>query len=188
MGIIKNLFLFNLGKVVSKKHPTAAGMGIVALNTLAENEKEQNKSINKLYSQKEKTLEQLIYLYDNFNEYMGPVFIEKYKRIYDMVNNIEPGDNFNKNQALKYLKECNIHIFAVQTSESLIEQINNVPKGKIKKSIIDNANNMYESIKESVDTNETIDIWNNFMNYLINNGLMVSNYEELKDSLKELCE
>ena len=184
MGIIKNMFLFDVGNKLEKDHSFLGGTTLVALNTLAENEKTKNKKQIKNEKLKEGILDDLRVLYNENKNSMGSSLIERYNQLYVNIINIESDKlGYYSSTIIDFVRDCSVHIYAVDTIQELVDKLNQVPKEKLKEGLLDNVNKMFNCIKESTDSLETIDIWNDLTMYLVNNNIEIENLEKVKERL-----
>mgnify|MGYP002512311026 CR=1 FL=1 len=85
-------------------------------------------------------------------------------------------------EKLDFIKECDFHIYTCSGAKSLIDSLASF-KGKVKKTTIDTATKMYEKIKQSTFSYETIIYWQDLMDYLQNHNIEIVNYEEAKNTI-----
>lgn len=183
MGLLKNLFYYSVGKSLSKSHPTAAGIGMVMAHNYLESIEESSKNEREFIISKEKLKEDFRSILKENSIYFGSDYLKKFENLFETINNLTPSNyKYNKSKIDDFIKECDFHIYTCSGAKSLIDSLASF-KGKVKKTTIDTATKMYEKIKQSTFSYETIIYWQDLMDYLQNHNVEIVNYEEAKNTI-----
>lgn len=180
MGILKDLFIYNAGKSLSKNHPTAAGIGSLLAYHYVEdlNNNYMNNRKKEFKNNMLKLKNNINSIYSDNSKYFGKDFINKFDYINRILNIIDQR-NFSKYEKTisRFIVECQIHLVATSGADSLIRGLESLPEGLIDKDIVNNSIDYYNKIKNSTDINDTMKYSDEMVNYISSNRIEVDQYE-----------
>lgn len=182
MGLLKNLFNYVVGRSLSKNNPDLAGFGFMITNAYFD---EIKNSEYDFYKKKEKAIKSFKkFCMDNI-DFFGEDYLKKIYEYQNLYQNLTP-DNCDiiKPKILKFIDEMDFHILATYCSYEVIKILEDFPKEDLKPFFLDNCKIKYKKIKDSIVPTLTLEYWDDYMKYLIENNVNIENYSELKRQLE----
>lgn len=187
MGLLKNLFYYSVGKSLSKNHSDAAGFGLMSLNILNEQLNEQEKNKKDFEKGKIKAVNSFKEFYMNNQRYFGNDYLrEIYKYQTKLLEMTPENSHITTNLVQSFLKEMEFHIEATSGSIGIIEELEKLPREKMKPNFLINCKNKVNLIKNSIVPLETLNYWEDFMNYLAKNNVDIENRDSVKEHLLQM--
>ena len=191
MGLFKNLFYYKMGKGLSKNHSRATGFGLMMLNIYNEELEEEKNNEIAFENSKRKAIKSFKNFYIENKEYFGNNYLNEIYKYEKKLEEMTPSNcSIIKNSVLSFIAEMDFHANITSGSLNTIQELEKLPKEDMKDGFLDNCKEMHNKIKNSIYPVETVNYWEEFVSYLSNNKVNITNIDstrkDIYDKLKEL--
>ena len=155
-------------------------MGYKALDSL----QKANESMTDFEKSKTKLMLDVKKFYTDNREFFGPNYATL---IYEELDLIKSMNNRNcsivVDDVKDFLDQMEFHLIATSGFKEIMNFLKQYPKEKLKSGFLETCIEKNERIKNSYFPKETMEYWEDFINYLCDNNINVQNKDEIRKQL-----
>lgn len=155
-------------------------MGYKILDSL----EKTNESMTSFEKSKTKLMLDVKRFYTDNKEFFGSDYVTLIYEELDLIKSMNTRNcSIVVDDVKDFLDQMEFHLIATSGFKEIVNYIKQTPKEKSKSGFLETCIEKYEKIKNSYFPKETMEYWEEFMNYLYNNNINVENKENIRRQL-----
>ena len=117
-------------------------------------------------------------------EFFGPDYVAEIYEEIDLVKSMNMGNSsYILDGVKKFIHSMEFHLIATSGFKSVIEFIKEYPKEKLKPVFLETCIEKNEEIKNLINPKETLKYFDEFIEYIENNNIKISNKDDVRSQL-----
>ena len=156
-------------------------MGYKILDSLGK----ANESMTGFEESKTKLMLDVKRFYTDNREFFGPDYVTLIYEELDLIKSMNTrNSSIIIDDVREFLNEMEFHLIATSGFKGVLDTLSKYPKEKLKPGFLETCIEKNERIKNSYYPKETMEFWEDFMNYLYQNNVHIENRDAIREQLK----
>ena len=144
-----------------------------------------NESMTNFEESKAKLMIDVKKFYTDNREFVGQDYVTLIYEELDLIKSMNTRNSkIIVDDVREFLNEMEFHLIATSGFKGILETLKQYPKGKLKSGFLETCIEKNERIKNSYYPKETMEYWEDFINYLYQNNVHIENRDAIRKQLK----
>lgn len=144
-----------------------------------------NESLSNFEESKAKLMIDVKRFYTDNREFFGQDYVSLINEELDLIKSMNTRNSkIIVDDVRDFLNDMEFHLIATSGFKGILETLKQYPKEKLKTGFLESCIEKNERIKNSCYPKETMEYWEDFMDYLFKNNVHIENREEIRKQLK----
>ena len=144
-----------------------------------------NESMTNFEESKTKLMIDVKKFYTDNHEFFGKDYVTLIYEELDLIKSMNTRNSkIIVSDVRDFLNEMEFHLIATSGFKGILETLKQYPKEKLKSGFLETCIDKNERIKNSYYPKETMEYWEDFIEYLYQNNVIVENRDAIREQLK----